>query len=99
MGAFADNLLRGIGQNSGSVTRGLTAPSFRASTGAGSASTGSGGSAVGTVVRGVLKPLEIIDIPRRAVISGLRELRDATDNNPDTQASFSDFYEQAGDPT
>lgn len=99
MGAFADNLLRGIGQNSGSVTRGLTAPSFRASTGAGGASTGSGGSAVGTVVRGLLKPLEIIDTPRRAVISGVRELVDAIDSDPTTRASFSDFREQAGDPT
>lgn len=99
MGAFANNLLDAIGQNSGSVTRGLTAPAFRASVGAGGTDAGSGGSAVGTVVRGLLKPLEIIDTPRRAIISGIRELRDATDNNPDTQASFSDFFDQAGDPT
>lgn len=99
MAGFADNLLRAIGQNSGSVTRGLTAPAFRASVGAGSANAGSGGSAVGTVVRGILKPLEIIDKPRRAIISGARELVDAIDNDPTTRASFSDFREHAGDPT
>ena len=99
MGAFASNLLKGIGQNPGSVTRGLAAPAFRASVGEGGTDSGSGGSAIGTVVRGLLKPLEIIDTPRRAIISGIRELRDATDNNPDTQASFSDFFDQAGDPT
>ena len=99
MGAFANNLLKGIGQNPGSVTRGLAAPAFRASVGEGGTDSGSGGSAIGTVVRGLLKPLEIIDTPRRAIISGARELVDAIDGNPETQASFSDFREQAGDPT
>jgi len=99
VGAFANNLLKGIGQNPGSVTRGLAAPAFRASVGEGGTDSGSGGSAIGTVVRGLLKPLEIIDTPRRAIISGARELVDAIDGNPETQASFSDFREQAGDPT
>lgn len=91
MGLIISNAVGGASRTAAPVVRGLTAPT--------DSSGGDGGSAVGTVVRGLLKPLEIIDTPRRAVISGLRELVDAVDSNPETQASFSDFREQAGDPT
>ena len=47
----------------------------------------------------VLKPLIIIDTPRRAVISGVRELVDVLDSDPETNASFSDFLKQSRDVT
>lgn len=90
MGLIISNAVGGASRATAPVVRGLVRPTE---------SQGEGGSAVGTVVRGLLKPLEIIDTPRRAIISGVREFVDAVDSNPDTQASFSDFREQAGDPT
>lgn len=48
---------------------------------------------------GVLKPLELLAVPKNAIVSGLAEFRDAVDGNPNTQASFADFKRQALDPT
>jgi len=47
----------------------------------------------------VLKPLIIVDTPRRAVISGVRELVDVLDSDPETNASLSDFLKQSKDTT
>lgn len=46
----------------------------------------------------VLGGLSAIDIPRRLVISGIKEFKDAVDNNPNTQASFKDYKDQVADP-
>ena len=60
--------------------------------------TDEGGSSLGgALVRGLVAPLQIIDTPRRAIISGLRELVDAVDNDPTTKASLSDFGSQTMD--
>lgn len=48
------------------------------------------------VVQTVLKPLEVLDIPRRVVISGIQEGIDAFG---DGDASWNDFMNQAKDPT
>ena len=45
----------------------------------------------------LLMPLQIIDTPRRAIISGLREVVDVLDTDPNTKASFSDFADQTKD--
>ena len=47
--------------------------------------------------KAILSPLQIVDTPRRAVISGLREVMDAFDTDPNTTASFSDFTKQTKD--
>lgn len=44
-----------------------------------------------------LKPLTILDTPRRAVISGIRETVDALDGDPTTTASWNDFKKQTSD--
>lgn len=44
-----------------------------------------------------LKPLTILDTPRRAIISGIRETVDALDGDPTTTASWNDFKKQASD--
>lgn len=49
------------------------------------------------ILKNVLVPLQILDTPRRAVISGVRELADILDSNPDTKASFGDFLHQTRD--
>ena len=49
--------------------------------------------------KAVLKPLEILGIPGKAVVSGLREYADLADSDPNTKASFSDFFTQVKDPT
>lgn len=46
----------------------------------------------------VLKPLIVLDTPRRAVISGIRETVDALDSDPNTTASWNDFKKQTSDP-
>jgi hypothetical protein len=51
------------------------------------------------VVRGLVAPLTAIDTPRRAIISGIREVTDLLDSDPETKASFGDFVEQTKDPT
>lgn len=47
----------------------------------------------------LIKPLEVLDIGRRGVISGARELVDALDSDPKTRASLRDFSNQVSDPT
>lgn len=49
-------------------------------------------------VRTALMPLVALDTPRRAVISGVREIADALDSDPATRSSFSDFINQTKDP-
>jgi hypothetical protein len=46
-----------------------------------------------------LKPLTILDTPRRAIISGIRETIDALDGDPTTTASWNDFKKQTSDVT
>lgn len=50
------------------------------------------------IVSNALKPLIVLDTGRRAAISGVRELADAMDSNPETRAKFGDFIQQAKDP-
>lgn len=47
------------------------------------------------VTKTILKPLQILDVPRRAVISGIHELSDAIGSG---DASWDDFMSQAKDP-
>lgn len=49
------------------------------------------------VAQGILKPLSLLALPGRTVISGLREFADATDGDNTTKASFGDFTKQAKD--
>ena len=51
------------------------------------------------ITKAVLGGLSAIDVPRRVVISGIKELKDALDNNPNTKASFSEYKSQVADPT
>ena len=51
------------------------------------------------VSKTVLGGLSAIDVPRRLVISGIKEFKDAVDNNPNTRASFKDYRDQVADPT
>ena len=46
----------------------------------------------------VLNALTVMDTPRRATISAVREIADALDNDPTTQAKFGDFISQVKDP-
>ncbi len=50
------------------------------------------------IVGNALKPLIALDTGRRAAISGVRELADVMDSDPNTRARFSDFIQQAKDP-
>lgn len=54
------------------------------------------GSPLGKVALG---GLNIIDMPRRAIASGLKETIDLLDNDPNTKASFGDLRTQFNDPT
>ena len=56
-------------------------------------------SALGFVAKPVLDALVIVDTPRRAIVSGVRELVDVLDSDIKTNASWSDWYKQAKDPT
>ena len=49
------------------------------------------------VTKTALGALYAWDTPRRAVISGVREIVDILDSDPNTKASFGDFYNQAKD--
>ena len=49
------------------------------------------------VFRNVMKPLSLLDTPRRAVISAVRETVDALDNDPTTNASMKDLIKQTKD--
>ena len=44
-----------------------------------------------------LKPLIVLDTPRRAIISGIRETADMLDSDPNTIASWNDFKKQTMD--
>lgn len=46
-----------------------------------------------------LSGLSAIDVPRRLVISGIKEFKDAVDGDPNSQASFKDYKDQVADPT
>jgi len=60
---------------------------------------GSGGSSVwGNIGGAVLKGLNVLDMPRRAIVSGLKEGLDAV-GITDGDASWSDFKQQFDDPT
>lgn len=48
-------------------------------------------------LKNLLMPLSILDTPRRAVISGVRELVDTLDSDPKTRASFQDFWNHTKD--
>ena len=50
-----------------------------------------------SALKHLLMPLQIIDTPRRAVISGIREIVDTMDSDPNTKASFGDFLNQTKD--
>lgn len=61
---------------------------------------GAVGKAIGSPVgRAVLGGLNVIDMPRRAVISTVKEVSDALDTDPNTKSSFKDFRQQFNDPT
>lgn len=49
------------------------------------------------VVKAGLAPIIAFDTGRRGVISGIREVTDMLDNDPNTTASFSDFAKQTKD--
>jgi hypothetical protein len=49
-------------------------------------------------VKVIMKPLEVLSYGRTAVISGLRELTDALDADPNTKASVGDWFKQAKNP-
>ena len=50
-----------------------------------------------TALKNLLMPLQILDTPRRAVISGIREIVDVLDTDPNTKGSFGDFADQTKD--
>lgn len=52
---------------------------------------------VGGLAKHLLVPLTALDTPRRAVISGLRELVDVLDSDPNSKGSFGDFWNQTKD--
>jgi len=66
-----------------------------------SAATPKGGAASTAmkILAPVLKGIGIIDTPRRAIISGAREIIDVLDSDPTTNASLSDFVNQTKDVT
>ena len=49
------------------------------------------------IAKVALAPLEVLAVPGRAVVSGVREIADIVDNNPNTSASFGDFVNQVKD--
>ena len=72
--------------------------------GKGKTSTAPKGGVMGTVLgnpitQGILKPLGVLAMPGKAVVSTLREGLDAIDGNANTKASFSDLTKQIKDPT
>ena len=50
-----------------------------------------------SALKNLLMPLQILDTPRRAVISGIREIVDTMDSDPNSKASFGDFLNQTKD--
>ena len=53
----------------------------------------------GKILKPVFKAVTILDAPRRATISGVREIVDVLDADPNTNASWSDFVKQSKDET
>ena len=51
------------------------------------------------ILKPIFKGIGVIDAPRRAAISGVREIVDVLDSDPDTNASLSDFVRQSKDLT
>lgn len=51
------------------------------------------------ILKPVFKTINIIDTPRRAAISGVREIVDVLDSDPNTNANWSDFIKQSKDET
>jgi hypothetical protein len=49
------------------------------------------------IAKGLLVPLEVLDTPRRMVLSGTKEVADIITGNGD--ASFGDYWEQSNDPS
>ena len=47
-----------------------------------------------SALKHLLMPLQILDTPRRAIISGIREIVDTMDSDPNTKASLGDFLNQ-----
>lgn len=47
----------------------------------------------------VTKAGEVISLPGRAITSGIKEIYDAVDGDPNTNASWGDFSKQVADPT
>jgi len=50
------------------------------------------------IAKTFLKGIEVIDTPRRAIISGVREIADVLDDNKDTSFSVTDWFNQTKDP-
>ena len=48
------------------------------------------------ITKTIFGGLKVIDTPHRMVVSGLREVVDAFDNDPNTRASFDDWIGQVG---
>ena len=69
----------------------------------GSAQTGPKGALASVVnsapAKALFGGLTIIDTPRRAIISGIKEVKDALDDDPNTKFSGGDFVSQVKDPT
>lgn len=66
----------------------------------GTATSGDEGKGIASkILEGALMPLTVLDTPRRGIISGLREIADTMDSDPNTNASWNDFVSQATDPT
>ena len=60
---------------------------------------GGSSSSLGRLGRNLLGVVTTIDTPRRAIISGVREVTDALDTDPKTKGSLSDWAKQTKDPT
>ena len=56
-------------------------------------------SSLGKLARAGLGVVTVIDTPMRAVISGVREVVDVLDSDPNTKGSLSDWSKQTRDPT
>jgi hypothetical protein len=50
------------------------------------------------ITKTFLKGIEVIDAPRRAVISGVREIADVLDSDKNTSFSVTDWFNQTKDP-
>lgn len=53
----------------------------------------------GKILKPIFQAVTVLDAPRRGAISGVREIADVLDSDPETNASFSDFLRQSKDTT